>query len=341
MDLSERQKQILCMAVEEYIKDCSPITSGGIKDVASLSCSTATLRNELNTLEAMGFLKQLHTSGGRVPTPQGYRFYVENLLQGVSATNGQLEDVRELISSRTKSLNDIISGIAKIVSQATNYPTVVMMNGYNELILQEFKLIPLLESKVMVLIGTMAGYITDTLEVSATMQECQDASDYLTKNFKGETVGFMIDNIGQFKEGMKGEISAFQKLVDTLVGGLKKLNNQKLLDVRREGAARLLDNKGNVEDARKVLNLLDDEKQLEDVLKLEKNSGEIEVTVAEEESGNNCSIVRAPITVHGQQLASIGVIGPQRMNYGAIASALKVVVDGLKEVKGDEEIGRD
>ena len=126
-----------------------------------------------------------------------------------------------------------------------------------------------------------------------------------------------------------------------MVGGLKKLNNQKLLDVRREGAARLLDNKGNVEDARKVLNLLDDEKQLEDVLKLEKNSGEIEVTVAEEESGNNCSIVRAPITVHGQQLASIGVIGPQRMNYGAIASALKVVVDGLKEVKGDEEIGRD
>ena len=80
MELSERKKKILCMAVEEYIRDCSPITSGGIKDSASLDCSTATLRNELNALEAMGFLKQLHTSGGRVPTAQGYRFYVEELL---------------------------------------------------------------------------------------------------------------------------------------------------------------------------------------------------------------------------------------------------------------------
>ena len=121
MELSERKKQILCMAVEEYIKDSAPITSGGIKD-KGLDCSTATLRNELNALEAMGFLKQLHTSGGRVPTVQGYRFYVENLLSGVKATDKELEDVRALISSRTNSLNEIISGIAKIVSHATNYP---------------------------------------------------------------------------------------------------------------------------------------------------------------------------------------------------------------------------
>ena len=62
MGLSERKKKILCMAVEEYIKDCSPITSGGIKDATSLECSTATLRSELNALEAMGYLRQLHTS---------------------------------------------------------------------------------------------------------------------------------------------------------------------------------------------------------------------------------------------------------------------------------------
>ncbi len=333
MELSERKKQILCMAVEEYIKDSAPITSGGIKD-KGLNCSTATLRNELNALEAMGFLKQLHTSGGRVPTVQGYRFYVENLLSGVKATDKELEDVRALISSRTNSLNEIISGIAKIVSHATNYPTVVMLDGVDNLLLNEFKIIPLLENKVMVLIGTIAGYITNTLDISASMQECQDASNYLTKNFKGTSIGFMIENMTELQEGMNGEIQAFQSIVDSLIGGLKKLNSQKLINVSREGSVKLLENGKSVEEAKKVLSVLDDKEKLEESLTLS-GKGEIEVSVADEE-GSECSVVKAPILVQGRQLASIGVIGPQRMDYSGIASALKVVIDQLREMKGDE-----
>lgn len=333
MELSKRKKQILFRAIEEFIKDSSPITSGGIKDVASLDCSTATLRNELNTLEAMGFLKQLHTSGGRVPTPQGYRFYVEELLQGVSATNDELNEVHKLISSRTNSLNEMVSGIAKIVAKATNYPTVVMMNSYDDLVLTEFKIIPLLEDKVMVLIGTMAGYITNTLDIRANVSECQDASDYLTKNFKGCTIREMVDNIEAYEFGMQDEIIAFQSIVDGLVGGLKKLNEQRLIDVRREGAVKLLENSKTVDEAKKVLNMLDDKEKLENALSLSGDS--IEVDVAEEE-GHDASVVKAPIVVGGKQLASIGVIGPQRMDYSKIASALKLVIDELKSLKGDE-----
>ena len=111
MELSERKIKILNIAVEEFIKDSSPITSGSVKDNTALDVSTATLRQELNALEAMGFLKQLHTSGGRIPTAQGYRFYVENLLKNIKATNGELEEVRKLIENRTQSLNDIVAGI--------------------------------------------------------------------------------------------------------------------------------------------------------------------------------------------------------------------------------------
>ena len=332
MELSERRKKILCMAVEEYIRDCSPITSGGIKDTASLDCSTATLRNELNTLEAMGYLKQLHTSGGRIPTVQGYRYYVEDLLQTVSATNKELDEVKSLISSRTSSLNDIVSGIAKIVSRETNYPTVVMIDGVDNLILSDFKLVPLLEDKVMVLVGTTAGYITQTLDVKATGEDCEDATNYLTKHFKGETIGFMLDNIEQFELGMHNEIKAFQNVVNTLITGLKQLNNQKYFNVRREGSAKLIEN-SDVEQAKKVLNVLDDEKELSSILQLDGN-GDIEVTVADEDNAK-CSVVKAPIVVNGRQLASIGVIGPQRMDYAGIASALKVVIDNLNNLKGE------
>ncbi len=333
MELSDRKKKILCMAVEEYIKDCSPITSGGIKDVTSLNCSTATLRNELNALEAMGFLKQLHTSGGRIPTAQGYRYYVENLLHSASASERELDEVKEVISSRTSSLTDIISGIAKIVSKATNYPTVVMVDGVDNLVLTEFRIIPLLDDKVMVLIGTIAGYINQTLDVKASVEDCLDASTYLTNHFKGETIGFMIENIDQFEEGMKLEIQTFQSLVNSLINGLKVLNKQRYLNVRREGSAKLLEDNGDVEGAKKVFNVLEDEEELSSIMEI-KGEGDIEVTVADEDSAK-CSVVKAPICVNGRQLASIGVIGPQRMDYAGIASALKVVIDNLNNLKGE------
>ena len=134
MELSERKIKILNIAVEEFIKDSAPITSGSVKDRTSLDVSTATLRNELNALEAMGFLKQLHTSGGRIPTAQGYRFYVENLLKNIKASNKELKNVRKIIENRTQSLSEIVSDIAKVISQATNYPTVVLVNGIENLI---------------------------------------------------------------------------------------------------------------------------------------------------------------------------------------------------------------
>ncbi len=331
MELSERKIKILNIAVEEFIKDSAPITSGSVKDKTSLDVSTATLRSELNALEAMGFLKQLHTSGGRVPTAQGYRFYVENLLKNVKATNAELEDVRRLIENRTQSLTDIVAGIAKIISKATNYPTVVLVNGMENLILQEFKIIPLLGDKCMVLIGTNYGYITNTMDVQASQDSCNDASNYLTKYFKGETMGFMMENIKDLKKGMSSEIKAFQDVVDNIVLGLSKMNKQKLLNVQAESVVDLVD-KAKIEEAKKVIKTLSDKEELLEVL--DDDNAEISAVVAEDD-GQSCSVVKAPIIVGGNKVASIGVFGPQKMDYIGIASALKVVIDELGREKGE------
>ena len=330
MELSERKIKILNIAVEEFIKDSAPITSSSVKDRTSLDVSTATLRSELNALEAMGFLKQLHTSGGRVPTAQGYRFYVENLLKNIKATNGELEDVRKLIENRTQSLNEIVAGIAKIISKATNYPTVVLVNGIDNLVLQEFKIISLLDNKCMVLIGTNCGYITNTMDINATAQNCEDASNYLTKYFKGETMGFMMENVGLMKKSMSGEIEAFQSVVDNIILGLSKMNKQKLLNVQAEGVVDLVEKEQN--EAKKVLKTLNDKEQLIEVLDDDENK--ISAVVAED-GDEKCSVVKAPIMVGGNKLASIGVFGPQKMDYMGIASALKIVVDELGRKGGE------
>lgn len=330
MELSGRKRRILISAVEDYIKDCAPITSGNLKETKDMGCSSATLRAELNALEAMGFLRQLHTSGGRVPTAQGYRFYAENMLKEMKATDHELDSVRKLIENRTQSLTDIVSGIAKIVSHATNYPTVVVMNGVENLILKDFKIVPLMDDKIMVLIGTNSGYITQNLDIKATMQECNDASNYLTKYFKGESIGYLTSNIGVLNRGMASEIKAFQGIVDSLISGLKKFNQMRKLEVQREGTAKLLENK-DINSAKNVIKLLEDEDELFEVV--DGKEDDLTIKVAEDGS-DDCSIVKAPIKVDGEQLAMIGVLGPQRMDYMGIASALKVIIDEMNGKKG-------
>ena len=331
MELSSRKRRILIASVEDYIRDCAPITSGNLKESKDMGCSSATLRAELNALEAMGFLRQLHTSGGRVPTAQGYRFYAENMLKDIKATDHELDSVRALIENRTQSLSEIVSGIAKIVSHATNYPTVVVMNGAENLILKDFKIVPLMDEKIMVLIGTNSGYITQNLDIKATIEECNDASNYLTKYFKGESLGYLVGNIDFLSGSMTSEIKAFQNIVQSLTLGLKKFNEKRHFEVQREGTAKLLENQKDIGGAKKVIKLLEDEDELFEVV--DGKEEDVTIKVADDET-DDCSVVKAPIKVDGEQLAVVGVIGPQRMDYVGIASALKVIVDELNRKKG-------
>ncbi len=327
MQLSDRKKQILQTAVEDYIASCSPITSGGLKNLASLDCSTATLRSELNALEAMGYLRQLHTSGGRVPTAQGYRYYVETMLKDFRATNAELEKVRSLIEQKTSSLSDLISTIAKTIGEATNYPTVVMASGVENLPLADFQIIPLLSQEVLVLIGTGAGYINERLNISASQRECEDAARFFKKRFVGKTIAELTQ---AFEEGLLAdEIAEFQNIVNCLVNGLKKFNNRKILDIQKSGTVKLLES-GEIEKAKHIFAVLEDEEELIEVL--EASEGE-DIIVSVAENDNEVSIVKLPLKVGSVEL-SVGVIGPQRMDYGGVSAALKLLADELENIKG-------
>ncbi len=332
MEISERRMKILKLAVEEYIKDKSPITSSNVKDLGNIDFSTATLRNELNTLEAMGFLRQVHISGGRVPTAKAYRFYVENMLGEIDATESELNQVQQIIENRTNSLNDLVSSIAKVVSQATNYPTVVVLNGLDNLILKDFRLMPLIDGKVLVLIGTNAGYINDTISIQTTEESCKDASAYLTQHFSGESIGFMIENISSIKQGVKQDLVSFYEIIDGLVTGLKKINQTKMLDIRKGNTIKMVESKEDLQDVKQVIDFLEDEGEL--IKEVDEKLTGINIKVANDD-GSNCSMIKAPVSFGGNQLATISVLGPQRMDYEKIASALKVLTENLANLKGD------
>ena len=315
--------------VEDYINDASPITSGGVHKNHLTSVSTATLRNELSALEAMGLLKQLHTSGGRVPTVLGYKYYVNHLLQGLTLNYDQLDGVKSLLDERSKSLSEIVSGVAKIINRAVKYPTVIYVNGYDKLVVENIKIIPLVGDSALALIQTSSGYLTNTLDAKASSEAYEDASKYLTKKFAGKTLGEMMHDMEKLENDMLEEISGFKEILDTLIEGIKKFVEENHLNIRQDKAIDVLDESADDEQTKKMMKLLGDQEELERALETSGEELSVEM-VDDDEEYSGLAVIKAPLCIDGTPVASIGVFGPQRMDYKGIASALKVITSQLK-----------
>ena len=126
MAISERKKKILAAVVDEYIQTAEPVGSKTIAQTAGLGCSSATIRNELAELVSLGYLEQPHTSAGRVPTPKGYRMYVNELMQRQKLSTEETEDINRRMNQRLQQLDDTIGDISRLASQLTDYPALAL-----------------------------------------------------------------------------------------------------------------------------------------------------------------------------------------------------------------------
>ncbi len=331
MKLSERKHEILIATVEDYIKEASPITSSSVKERHLKNLSSATLRVELNALEAMGFLKQLHTSSGRIPTSEGYRYYVEWLLKDFKLEPAKIERVGEILSERTKSISELVSELAKVISETTNCPTVVMMNSFNNLVIEEIKIVPLVGESALLLIKTPSGFVNSTIKTSANVKSCEDAGRLLTKKFYGQTIGYLAENILNVEKEINKEVSDYKLLVGSLIDGLKQLSEKRTVGVK--GNVKLLESKEEkeVNVAKKTYEILEDEEKLETILETDNDDLSFGFSDENEEFGG-VAVVKAPLVISGKHVGSIGVLGPERMDYMLIASAIKFLTNELENI---------
>lgn len=336
-NLSERKKEILYNAIEDYIQFASPITSGVVHEKHLQNISPATLRNELNALEAMGYLKQLHTSSGRVPTTKAYRLFVNELMHQTKFNKKSLDMVKEIFSKRTALLSDIVNSLAGVISDAINYPTVVVLKGYEKLIVESIKIIPLIDGSGIVLIGTKNGIINNTINLSKAVSEenCIDASNFLTTRFKGKSLKHLKEYLTSYVQTMNEDIVEYEDLINNLIDCLTRITTS-TGEFASQGATKLLNNPeyAKMDEAKKVLKLMEDNETLKEAI-VEGDNEEISFTIGSEnkhESLGGCAVVKAHYNIDGENVASIGIIGPERMDYGKVASALRYIVGELKKL---------
>ena len=126
MDLTERKKRILRAIIESYIQSAEPVGSKAIAASIDMEVSSATIRNEMADLEAMGLLEKPHTSAGRVPSPKGYRLYVNELMERQRLSIAETERINQSLQMRMEELDRVISQAGRAVSSLMNYPAYVL-----------------------------------------------------------------------------------------------------------------------------------------------------------------------------------------------------------------------
>ena len=154
MELSERRRKILRVVVENYIETAEPIGSKAIAEKAELTCSSATIRNELAALEKQGYLEQPHTSAGRIPSPLGYRFYVNELMEEHKLSLQETERINEAMNTKMQELDRVIDQAGRLVSQMTNYPAFSLTAGGSEISIARYDLLMVDSSSFIVVVMT-------------------------------------------------------------------------------------------------------------------------------------------------------------------------------------------
>ncbi len=345
-ELSERKKRILHALVDLYISTGLPVSSADIQSKYLPEVSSATIRAELSALEALGYIEQPHTSAGRVPLKDAYKFYVDSI-DGSNASNMLTDQetafIRDNFFGRLGQIEDLSKEAAKIISDVTNYTSFVVDQSQGEnVVIDEIKLIPLKRGKAVVLIVTDKGMIADkAIDVKEDVKsEYIDAAGrLLNKVFAGKT----IEDIKHFDVSeIDAEIKGFKDIFDEVLGILRMYISEHSSDnVFVEGALKMLDypEYQNIDDAKQFLSVISDKDAVSEIILDDDNSIEFTVRIGKEDSGvDKCAIITAAYKVGDEVQGKAGVIGPERMDYKKVISVLDYVKKMFSSVLGRDKL---
>ena len=334
--MNERKKLILQAIVESYVHNAEPVGSRNLSRNYDLGISAATIRNEMADLEEQGFLLQPHTSSGRIPSQKGYRYYVDCLMPKAELTESETELINHKYEEKQRS-DVLIQEATKLLSEITNYISVAQGPRWQESIFKQLKLLLLDEKTIMAVMITNTGLIRNKIieiEKKIEQEQLETISWMLNKKFQGASLE-KIETLGW------KEIEKSIRLGSDILEQTMKLFHQALDypedKVYYEGTGKILDHPEfkDLDKFRSLLNVLEQNSPIAKILSESSKKGELSIIIGEENKYwemNDCSIVTASYQVSGETFGTIGVVGPTRMEYSKVITAVEYVAKMLGEI---------
>lgn len=328
--LNNRQKQLLKIIVEDYIQSAKPVSSKAICDI--LNCSSATIRNEMAALEELGLLEKTHISSGRVPSEQGYRYYVDYIMEPKELTGDDMLKLQTIVHNQSLMIDDYIERSMEIVSEMTNLTAVVLGKSSRENCVSKVEVVPIDERNLIAIVVTDKGHVehrTLSLENHVDMNDVKQTVELINKII----IGIPIDEVSRVLEyEVKPVISKYVKQHEVLYNAFYSAFSDFTKDasVVVKGTKNIL-MQPEFNDADKIRDIISKFEDKEIVDKIEEEDNGINIYIGSEtEFDDDVTIIKMKYNTKGEE-GTIALIGPKRMEYNRVVTLLEYIQKNLED----------
>ena len=311
--LNERKKKILQIIIEDYISSAEPVGSRTIARKYDLGLSPATIRNEMSDLELLGYLEQPHTSAGRIPSAQAYRFYVNALIEPGTLTDNDMALIDGWYNERRRNIDDIFQSTAKILSRMTQNVSMVLTNQQTIANFCYLKFLPLDSQHAILCIVADDGSI-DTNVVDIPLGMSSEEMDYLAGKMSKLLEDRNLSDISvEILQNVHTDVVEDKLIFSSLLQAVRKMTGRRQEQKVFLGGTKQLLNQPefrDVERVRNLLGILEEEKVLKDLLQGGEDSG-LKVTIGSENKFTgiqDCSMVQATYRLNGQIVGTMACL---------------------------------
>ena len=331
--IGTRQRELLKEIVEEYVKTARPVGSKSL--CKKFKCSSATIRNDMADLEGLGYLEKTHISSGRIPSEMGYRYYVDNLMEPKKLSGEDMLKLQTIFNNRDLELNDVISKSLEIISDITNYTSVVLGKESSDNKLSKVEVIPVGERGLVAIVITDKGHVENknlSIDENIPLSEVAKTTELLNKMLVGTPIDDVPSKLEfEIKPIIRNYIENYEVLYNAFYNALSNFTSER--DVKFSGKANILKQPEftTVDDVKNIISKFESKDM---VNKIEETNDEVKVYIgSESEIDDNVTIVKTKYKANNGTEGTIAVIGPKRMEYDIVVNMLEYLKEHIERKK--------
>ena len=330
--MDKRQENLLKDIVETYVKTVKPVGSKSL--CQKFNCSSATIRNEMAILENLGYIEKNHISSGRIPSEKGYRYYVENLMEPEKLTGSEMLKLQRVVKNQDLVLSDAISKCMEIISDLTNYASIVLGQNSEDNLLKQVSIIPIDEDKVVALVCTNKGVVENKKFSlgNTNLKELIKTSEIINKMLIGTPIKDVSERLEfEIKPIIANEIQNYERVYNIFYNAFSDFVDD-TNNVKVTGKAKVLEQPeyNDPESIKKLAYKLEDKSFIKKVTS-DSGTDEIKVYIGSDSLvDDNTTVIKKTYDINGEK-GTIAIIGPKRMDYAKVYGLIDYVLDEIKK----------
>ena len=341
--LTNRQIIIFKTIVDEFTRTAEPVGSKTLMNLLDISCSSATIRNEMAALEELGLLEKTHTSSGRIPSSKGYRYYVENLME--RQLDEEVKNSLQMVfSERHYSMDEIVKKSCDILSQMTKLTSVVLGPDSHCQTLQHIQLIPISEKSAVAIFITDTGYTvnkTFQFEENVSVEDIQTCCNLLNEKLSGTPICDVLERMKEIQPLLAAHISRHEVLFEAFVSAFVKFASDQ---VYCSGQSNMLYQPefADIEKLKKLMQMLEDSSLWR---QLANHEGDVAIRIGNDTGSNqllqldDVAVVARTFKLSDHEERQLMIVGPTRMQYNRVIALMEYMSKAIEQMYKDEQGG--